>query len=93
MSDFVNKANRVLFVGAGLSILTCSAVLLAQSSRGTVTGIVEDASKAAVSNAGVDLSNEQTKVVRSTHTNDSGIYRFDAVDPGVYSMTVTGTGF
>lgn len=64
-----------------------------QSSRGTVTGLVVDATKAAVGNATVDLNNEDTKVTRSTNTNESGIYRFDAVDPGNYTVKVTAPGF
>jgi outer membrane receptor protein involved in Fe transport len=93
MSDVVIKPNRAFFLAASFSIMTCSVVLLAQSSRGTVTGLVEDLSRAAVPNAGVELTNEQTKVVRSTNSNDAGIYRFDAVDPGAYSVKVTATGF
>ncbi|MBV9679406.1 MAG: carboxypeptidase regulatory-like domain-containing protein, partial [Acidobacteriaceae bacterium] len=44
-----------------------------------------DSTKAAVVNAAVDLNNEETKVTRSTNTNEAGIYRFDAVDPGNYT--------
>src|SRR5579863_4455776 len=76
-----------------VSIAGGASVLLAQSSRGTVTGIVTDPSKAAVANAVVDLTREQTKVVRSTRTNQTGSYVFDAVDPGSYSLKVTVTGF
>ena len=79
MSHFMTKANRAFFCVACVSIMAGAAVLLAQSSRGTVTGLVQDASKAAVSNAAVELTNEQTKVVRSTNTNDAGAYlRFAA---------------
>src|SRR5207245_517041 len=67
--------------------------LAAQSSRGTVTGLVVDVTKAAVSNVTVELNNEDTKVTRSTNTNDSGIYRFDAVDPGNYTVKITVSGF
>ncbi len=65
----------------------------AQSSRGTVTGLVIDATKAAVVSATVDLNNEDTKVTRTTNTNESGIYRFDAVDPGNYTVKITAPGF
>ena len=65
----------------------------AQSSRGTVTGLVVDATKAAVINAAVDLNNQDTKVTRTTNTNESGIYRFDAVDPGNYTVKITAPGF
>ena len=93
MSRFATRASRVFFFVAGFSIMAGRGALLAQSSRGTVTGLVQDTSRAAVSNAVVDLTNEQTKVVRSTNTNDAGTYRFDAVDPGIYSVKVTAAGF
>ncbi len=64
-----------------------------QSSRGTVTGFVSDSSKAAIANASAELTNNDTKVARSTTTNDAGIYRFDAVDPGPYTLRVTAAGF
>jgi outer membrane receptor protein involved in Fe transport len=67
--------------------------LLAQSSRGTVTGLVTDSSKASVPGATVELTSQETKVTRSTTTNSAGIYRFDAVIPAVYSLTVTANGF
>ena len=62
----------------------------AQTSRGTVTGLVTDSSGAAVANATVDLKGE---TARSTQSNSSGSYRFDAVDPGSYVVSVKMTGF
>lgn len=70
-----------------------AAVLSAQSSRGTVTGLVQDPSSGAVANATVELANEETKVSRSTTSNEAGIYRFDAVDPGRYTIRVSASGF
>ena len=79
---------------AGLLLtIFASSVMLAQSSRGTVTGLVTDASKAGVPNAAVELASEQTKVVRSTRSNGDGAYVFDAVDPGRYRVKVTAPGF
>lgn len=65
----------------------------AQTSRGTVTGLVSDPTRAAVANANVELTNTGTQVARTTTTNESGIYRFDAVDPGSYTVKVTSSGF
>src|SRR5690242_6704279 len=66
---------------------------VAQTSRGTVTGLIIDSQKASIGNAAVDLSNTSTNVTRSTQTNDAGLYRFDAVDPGQYTLQVKSTGF
>lgn len=65
----------------------------AQTSRGTVTGLVTDQSAAAIVNANVELRNIATNVVRSSTSNEAGLYRFDAVDPGQYEVSVTSTGF
>ena len=83
--------------GVGLLFAAIFAVTLplalGQTSRGTVTGIVTDPQAAAVPNAQVEIQNGQTGVKRSTSTNDAGLYRFDAVDLGDYSLTVTFSGF
>jgi outer membrane receptor protein involved in Fe transport len=80
------RASSVVF-----SLILC--VAWGQTSRGTITGIVTDPSGAVVANASVEITNETTNVVRSTTTNDSGFYRFDAVDLGSYSVGVKHTGF
>lgn len=66
---------------------------LAQTSRGTVTGLVVDSQRAAIAAASIELTNTTTNVTRSTQTNGSGLYRFDAVDPGIYTLQVKNTGF
>ena len=68
-------------------------VARAQTSRGTVSGIVTDPNGAAVSGAAVKLTNTQTTVTRDTTTNDEGFYRFDAVDLGNHTVTITAGGF
>lgn len=75
------------------AIIMLASAASAQTSRGTVTGIVIDASAAAMPNASVELKGRQTGVSRTTTTNESGVYRFDAVDLGEYDLTVKATGF
>ncbi|MBZ5634629.1 MAG: carboxypeptidase regulatory-like domain-containing protein [Acidobacteriia bacterium] len=65
----------------------------AQTSRGTVSGLVWDPQNLAVPAAVVELTNADTNSVRSTTTNDAGFYRFDAVDPGSYKLTFRHDGF
>jgi len=73
-------------------IFLSASFLCAQTSRGTVSGIVADPQKASIPGARVDLTGEGTNVTRSTETNESGLYRFDAVEPGVYTISVKATG-
>ena len=79
---------------AVLILLSLSlSVTWGQTSRGTITGIIADPTGASVPNASVEITHETTGVTRSTTTNDSGFYRFDAVDLGTYTVSVKQTGF
>ena len=74
--------------------LTLSPLLtLGQTSRGTVAGTVTDPNGAVIAGAEVTLTSVQTKLSRVTTSNGEGIYRFEAVDPGTYSLKITATGF
>ncbi len=65
----------------------------AQTSRGTVSGVVADAAGARISGATVTLTNTETTLSRSATTNEEGFYRFDAVDLGPYSLAISASGF
>ncbi|HEV7893018.1 MAG TPA: carboxypeptidase regulatory-like domain-containing protein [Pyrinomonadaceae bacterium] len=66
---------------------------LAQTSRGTVSGVVTDPQGASVAGANVTLLNTQTNLSRTTTTNGEGFYRFDAVDLGTHTVTISAPGF
>ena len=74
-------------------VFALAAAAYGQTSRGTVTGTIIDASGAVVAGARVVLTGADTGVRRSTLSNEAGIYRFDAVDLGVYGLEVTHAGF
>ncbi|HET8783439.1 MAG TPA: TonB-dependent receptor, partial [Pyrinomonadaceae bacterium] len=82
---------RVLLMVA--VIFTLSTFALGQTSRGTVTGTVTDPNGAVIAGAEVTLTSAATKLTRTTTTNSEGLYRFEAVDPGTYSVKVNATGF
>lgn len=52
----------------------CSAVLLSQDFRGTVTGQVTDPSRSGVAGATVTVQNLQTNETQTQTTSDSGNY-------------------
>ena len=81
----------LLAFGAFFLITTCVGLSLAQTSRGVVSGTVTDQTGAVISGADVELKKLATNEVRTTRTNDSGIYRFDAVDLGVYDVILKAT--
>lgn len=85
------------FLATVLTIMVLVAVgavpSLAQTSRGTVTGLVTDPNGAVITSATVELLNRGTNQTRTTTTNDAGIYRFDAVDLGEYDLKISAPGF
>ena len=76
-----------------LTLVGLSLTASAQTSRGTVSGVVTDQTGAVVSGAGVVITNAATSVSRSTVTNGEGFYRFDAVDLDTYTIKFTAPGF
>ena len=74
-------------------MLVSSMFTLAQTSRGTVSGIVKDQTGAVIPGASVTLINTDTTVERTVTSNDEGFYRFDAVDLGNYSVRIAAPNF
>lgn len=88
------KLNRMLTLLLPLTLIALwAATTPAQTSRGTVTGTVTDQNGAVVSGAEVELKNAATNQMRTTKTNDTGLYRLDAVDLAVYDLTIKAKGF
>src|SRR5258708_6570791 len=73
--------------------VACACAALSQTSRGTVTGTILDATGAVIAGAHVTLTGVDTGVRLSTDSNQAGVYRFDAVDLGVYELKVARQGF
>lgn len=65
----------------------------AQTSKGTLTGVIRDASGAVIANADVTVTNEQTTETRQTKSNSQGEYRVDAISAGSYSVRAEAPGF
>ncbi|MEP6570331.1 MAG: TonB-dependent receptor, partial [Acidobacteriota bacterium] len=74
-------------------MLGLALVANAQTSRGVVSGVVVDSSNSRIAGASVTLTSPETTVSRTATTNDEGFYRFDAVDLGAYTLTITAPGF
>ena len=85
---------RKFSVALGLLwLLTLLTTVVAQTSRGTLTGTIMDSSGAVIPNAVVKITQQETGVTRQTATNSAGIYRFDAVDLGTYTVSAHVPGF
>jgi Carboxypeptidase regulatory-like domain/TonB-dependent Receptor Plug Domain len=88
----IRSSSLALLISA-IMIMVMSAPAFSQTSRGTVTGVVTDPQGAVIQGATAELRNTGTNQVRMATTNDSGIYRFDAVDLGNYELKVSAQGF
>jgi hypothetical protein len=64
-----------------------------QTFRGTILGIVSDATGAAVPGATVTVRNVDTGLLRTTETQADGSYRVPELPIGTYDVTVEKTGF
>ncbi len=70
-----------------------AAAALAQGTTSRVTGTVTDTTGGYIPGATVTLTNEATGVSFTTTTGDTGVYVFDAVQVGRYTVTVELQGF
>src|SRR5215510_7600906 len=87
----MNRTISILTLVAAFVLASTSVV--GQTSKGTVTGIVTDQNGADVSGAEVELKDAATNLVRTTTTNEAGLYRFDAVELASYNLTIKAKGF
>src|SRR5438128_1694003 len=67
--------------------------LQAQTTFGTIVGLVTDTSQAAVPGAAVAVTNSQTGVSRQATTDEYGNYRVGSLLPGMYNVKVEKAGF
>src|SRR4051794_20201168 len=72
---------------------SAAALCLAQSERGNITGVVTDASSAAVPNAPVKVVNMGTNAATSVVASSSGEYSAANLGPGTYRLEVSTPGF
>ncbi|HWQ55452.1 MAG TPA: TonB-dependent receptor [Bryobacteraceae bacterium] len=76
-----------------LALAASTGPLAAQEYRAKVQGYVTDPSKAGVAAAEVILKNQGTGIATTRKTNERGLYIFDLVQPGSYTITAEAPGF
>jgi Carboxypeptidase regulatory-like domain len=92
LRGFVARFARAWFC-ACFFVFLAEIALFAQAGRGTISGTVTDSAGAVVQGAQVALLNRATGVTQHTVTSAAGLYTFISLNPGVYKITVTQTGF
>jgi hypothetical protein len=72
---------------------TVSEIHALQLTRGYISGVVSDPSGAVAVGVRVKVRNSLTDQGRETTTNDSGVFRIVAVEPGLYEVVFAAPGF
>ncbi|MBK6750479.1 MAG: carboxypeptidase regulatory-like domain-containing protein [Acidobacteria bacterium] len=70
-----------------------SMAVLGQEFRGTIAGTVSDPNGAVVAGATVLVKNRATNVSQTVSTNSEGAFSVPFLQPGVYDVSVSSTGF
>ena len=74
-------------------LLGLSALAAAQVNKSNLTGIVRDATGAAVAGVSIKLTNTETGTSRIETSDESGFYRFTLLDRGTYRLEAEKPGF
>ena len=74
-------------------LLSVAVPSLAQETTGAIRGTVTDPTGAAVPGASVEAASPALVSAQTTTTDEIGRYTFPALPPGVYTISVTATGF
>ena len=98
--DAGNRRRSVQWLRHGLAVFVLGLMAVAganvaagQVLYGTLTGNVTDQSGAALPGAEVTAVNTQTGDKSTQPSDSAGIYRFAALPPGTYSVTIAANGF
>lgn len=89
----MGRRSTVAWLLCSILVLVESRLALAQGTTSRLVGLVRDTSGAVVPGATVTLTNEGTGASFFTMTTQAGAYVFEAVQVGVYTVTVELQGF
>ena len=85
---------RVLILASAAALaLGLPSLSRAQSLTGSISGQVADAQGGMLPGADVTLTNQESKTVQRTVTNNDGVFVFASVPSGTYSVRVELSGF
>ena len=86
-------AKSVLALAIGMGLVVASGHTAAQTITGSIRGSITDPSDAAVAKTVVIATNTATGVKSSTTSDGSGLYNFQFLPIGSYTITATAAGF
>lgn len=77
--------------GVALALILTNTAF-AQSSTGSVRGVVRDQTDAVIAGANLELTKKATNITLRTVSNEAGLFVFPSVIPGDYCLTVAYAG-
>lgn len=94
MAEAIHMSSFRVFVTT-FFLIACACVgsLTAQSSFGSISGVVTDQNNAAIAGAGIIARNTATGFTRSATTDPSGRYWFSNIPSGTYELAIGAKGF
>lgn len=93
MKRMINRLRFSIVGVTAMLMLLGWTVLQAQSVHGTLAGTIADSTGAVIPGARVSIVNAETGAQYTTTTTSVGVYRFDDIALGDYTVTVNAPGF
>ncbi len=94
------KLNEIIISQVVFALLTISLAFalpnhttLAQTGAGTVTGTIQDTTRASIAGASITITHTGTNVSRNVVSSSEGTFYFGALTPGPYALAVEKPGF
>jgi len=84
---------RLMAIVLAAVALATPAPCLAQSERGSLTGVVDDTTKAAIPGVSVKVINTATNATTTVVSSESGTYSAANLPPGTYRVEASLPGF
>ena len=81
------------FCALFLALVSFTPVHAQQSASATLEGIVTDPQGAVIANAKLTIKNTAKGLTRELQTDETGVYRFAALQPGAYELTIGAPNF
>ncbi|HEU5452101.1 MAG TPA: TonB-dependent receptor [Terriglobales bacterium] len=76
-----------------VSLLLSATMMWSQGTTSRITGVVTDPTGAVVAGATVKATNQGTNQTYTTTTSAAGVYSFESLQIGTYTISVEGSGF
>ena len=84
---------RISLIALALFVFSAASVSFGQATTGSLSGTVSDPSGAVVAGAIVTVVNTETGAERSAESNSEGVFAFQTLQPGKYTVSVEAKNF